>query len=112
MAQGPDTGLIIDPCNGKTDIQNKIPPHTSPAFVEDPLRVARFAARFNDFTIAPETMAEMQCIADAGELEYLPPERVWQEVHSALSEDHPETFFNVLRECSALAIIWPELNAL
>lgn len=115
MAQDPDTGLIIDPYNGKKDIQNKILRHTSPAFVEDPLRVlrvARFAARLNDFTIAPETMAEMQRIADAGELEYLTPERVWQEIQSALSEDHPEIFFNVLRECKALAIIWPELNAL
>ena len=115
MAQDPDTGLIIDPYNGKTDIQNRILRHTSPAFVEDPLRVlrvARFAARFNDFTIAPETMAEMQRITDAGELKYLTPERVWQEIHSALSEDHPEIFFNVLRECNALAIIWPELNAL
>ncbi|MCH2055739.1 MAG: multifunctional CCA addition/repair protein [Thalassotalea sp.] len=115
MAQDPDTGLIIDPYNGKTDIQNKILRHTSPAFVEDPLRVlrvARFAARFNGFTIAPETMAEMQRIADAGELEYLISERVWQEVHSALNEDHPEIFFNVLRECKALAVIWPELNAL
>ena len=115
MAQDPNTGLIIDPYNGKKDIQNKILRHTSPAFVEDPLRVlrvARFAARFNDFTIAPETIAEMQRIADAGELEYLTPERMWKEIHSALSEDHPEIFFNVLRECNALVIIWPELNAL
>lgn len=115
MAQDPDSGAIIDPYHGKSDIQNKILRHTSPAFVEDPLRVlrvARFAARFSDFTVAPETRAEMQRIVDAGELEHLTPERVWQEVQSALSENHPEIFFNVLRQCNALAIIWPELNAL
>lgn len=115
MAQDPETGLIIDPYNGQSDIQNKVLRHTSPAFVEDPLRVlrvARFAARFSEFTVATETMAEMQRIADAGELEYLTPERVWQEIHSALNEDHPEIFFNVLRECNALAIVWPELDAL
>lgn len=115
MAEDPDTGEIVDPYNGKSDIQNKVLRHVSPAFVEDPLRVlrvARFAARFSDFSIARETMDEMQRIADAGELAYLTPERVWQEIHSALSEGHPEIFFNVLRECHALAIIWPELNAL
>ncbi len=115
MAQDPDNGHIIDPYHGKTDIQNKVLRHISPAFVEDPLRVlrvARFAARFDDFSIAPETMAEMQRIAAAGELAYLTPERVWKEIHSALGENHPEIFFNVLRQCHALAIIWPELNAL
>ncbi|MFI3246340.1 MAG: multifunctional CCA addition/repair protein [Ferrimonas sp.] len=115
MAQDPNTGQIIDPYHGKADIQNKILRHISPAFIEDPLRVlrvARFAARFDDFTIAPETMTEMQRIVAAGELAYLTPERVWKEIHSALGEARPEIFFNVLRKCHALAIIWPELNAL
>lgn len=115
MAQDPDNGDIIDPFNGREDIQRKILRHVSSAFIEDPLRilrVARFAARYDDFTIATETMTEMQLIVASGELSNLTPERVWQEMQSALCEKHPEIFFNVLRECNALAIIWPELNAL
>jgi len=80
MAKDPDSSEIIDPYNGRIDIQNKTLRHVSPAFVEDPLRVlrvARFAARFNDFSIAKETIEEMKRIADAGELKDLTPERVW-----------------------------------
>ncbi len=115
IAKDPDTGEIVDPYNGRDDIQRKVLRHVSPAFVEDPLRVlrvARFSARFYDFTIAKETMEEMQRIVDAGELKYLTAERVWKEMHSSLEEDHPKIFFNVLRECGALKEIWPELDAL
>jgi tRNA nucleotidyltransferase (CCA-adding enzyme) len=115
MAQDPSTGLIIDPYNGKRDIQNKILRHTSPAFVDDPLRVlrvARFAARFPRFTIAPETLTEMKRMAKSGELNYLTPERVWQETQSALRENRPDIFFQALKECHALEVVWPELDAL
>ncbi|MFQ6372120.1 multifunctional CCA addition/repair protein [Shewanella sp. YIC-542] len=110
-----ENGNLHDPFHGQRDINQRILRHVSPAFVEDPLRVlrvARFAARFSNFSIAPETMEEMQQIAASGELADLTPERVWQELHSALTEDHPEIFFHVLRQANALGIIWPELDAL
>ncbi|MEW6982406.1 multifunctional CCA addition/repair protein [Colwelliaceae bacterium 6471] len=116
MAQGKD-GEIIDPYNGQEDLNNRILRHVSPAFVEDPLRVlrvARFAARYYDygFTIANETLALMQSIASSGELNTLSAERVWKEMQRSLEESHPEVFFKVLHQCSALEKIWPELDAL
>jgi tRNA nucleotidyltransferase (CCA-adding enzyme) len=115
MAQDPKTGIIIDPHHGKIDIKNKQLRHVSSAFSEDPLRVlrvARFAARFSDFSIAKETMLKMKMMAHNGELTHLTSERVWKEVDASLKEEHPEIFFTVLRQCEALQTIWPELNAL
>ena len=110
-------GQIIDPYGGQRDIQAKVLRHVSDAFTEDPLRVprvARFAARYNHlgFTIAPETAALMKAIVDAGELEYLIPERVWKELDRALQEPSPDIFIEVLRQCGALKVILPEVDNL
>ncbi len=108
---------IIDPYNGQRDLQLKILRHVSPAFVEDPvriLRVARFMARFAPlgFTVAPETMQLMQHMVQIGEVDALVPERVWQEMLRALQEEAPQYFFTTLRECGALARIFPQLDCL
>ena len=110
-------GQLIDPYHGQHDLEHKILRHVSPAFSEDPLRVlrvARFAARFSHlgFTIAAETMALMQEIVISGELENLTPERVWKEWHKSLSSHNPHVFLRVLRQCGALAVIMPEMDAL
>ncbi|HJV75419.1 MAG TPA: multifunctional CCA addition/repair protein [Noviherbaspirillum sp.] len=114
MAQG-DDGLIVDPFGGQKDLQARVFRHVSEAFAEDPvriLRVARFAARFTDFTVAPETNALMRAMVDAGEVDALVPERVWQELARGLMESRPSRMFEVLRGCGALARILPELDAL
>jgi tRNA nucleotidyltransferase (CCA-adding enzyme) len=116
MAQD-DDGNIIDPYNGQQDIRNKILRHVSNAFAEDPLRVlrvARFAARFAHlgFSIADETVELMREIAASGELAHLTQERVWQETERALGESQPWVYFQVLRDCHALEIIFPELDRL
>ena len=108
------SGKLIDPFNGKRDIEDKILRHVSPAFVEDPLRVlrvARFAARFG-FRIAPETMALMNEISESGELETLVPERVWNELEQAMGETYPSRFILALRACHALSILFPEIEQL
>lgn len=105
------TGKIIDPYHGQEDLQNRLLRHVSPAFSEDPvriLRVARFAARFADFTIHPDTQALMQHMVQQGEVNALVAERVWQEWQRALMEPHPEKFFSTLQNCGALAILLPE----
>ncbi|VAW70291.1 CCA tRNA nucleotidyltransferase [hydrothermal vent metagenome] len=112
-----ESGNIIDPYNGLADIKSRTLRHVSPAFSEDPvriLRVARFAARYHhlDFKIADETMSLMQRMVNNGEVNALVPERVWQEFHKALTELNPQIFIQVLRECSALKIILPEIDAL
>ncbi|MCW8330344.1 multifunctional CCA addition/repair protein [Photobacterium sp. SDRW27] len=112
-----DDGSLFDPYNGQQDLANKQLRHVSPAFVEDPLRVlrvARFAARFAHlgFTVAPETLALMQDMVVAGELHALTPERVWKEWEKSLSSKNPEVFIKVLRQCGALGIIMPEIDAL
>lgn len=112
-----ENGELVDPYNGQQDINARLLRHVSPAFSEDPLRVlrvARFAARFArlGFTIAPETLELMKEMTRAGELEHLVPERVWQEMHTALGTDTPQVFFQVLRDCGALKVILPELDAL
>lgn len=115
MAEDPVTGEIIDPYGGMEDLSKHVLRHVSPAFVEDPLRVfrvARFAARFRDFTVADETMGEMKRIVMAGELNDLTPERVWNEIEKAFSEGKPSRFVNILRECGALKIILPEVDVL
>jgi tRNA nucleotidyltransferase (CCA-adding enzyme) len=116
MAMSPE-GEIIDPFNGRRDLENRIFRHISPAFSEDPvriLRVARFAARYAhlDFRIADETQALMQQMVDSGEIDYLVPERVWAELHKALLERSPVAFFQALKDCGALAKILPEIDAL
>jgi tRNA nucleotidyltransferase (CCA-adding enzyme) len=106
---------VIDPFNGQADLQARVFRHVSDAFLEDPvriLRVARFAARFTGFTLAPETLELMCKMVGAGEVDALVPERVWQEVSRGLMEVRPSRMFAVLRECGALARILPEIDAL
>lgn len=108
-------GDIIDPFHGQRDIQDKVLRHVSAAFVEDPvriLRLARFAARFTEFSVADETMQLMREMVDAGEVDALVPERVWQELAKGLMEAKPSRMFDVLRSCGALAHIFPELDRL
>lgn len=108
-------GQLIDPFHGAEDIRNKIFRHVSPAFAEDPvriLRVARFAARFTDFTLAPETLALMQQMVEDGEVSALVPERVWQELAKGIMEKKPSRMFEMLRACGALKVIFPELDQL
>ncbi|MFB9127023.1 multifunctional CCA addition/repair protein [Paraburkholderia dipogonis] len=109
------TGPVIDPFNGQGDLQARVFRHVSDAFLEDPvriLRIARFAARFVDFTVAPETLALMRKMVADGEVDALVAERVWQEVSRGLMEKKPSRMFEVLRECGALARILPEIDAL
>ena len=106
---------VFDPYHGVADLQAKVLRHVTEAFAEDPvriLRVARFAARFTDFSVAPETMALMQAMVQAGEVAHLVPERVWQEISRGLMEAQPERMFAVLRACGALAVLLPELDRL
>ena len=106
---------LIDPFGGQRDLQAKVLRHVTDAFREDPvriLRLARFAARFHDFSIAPETMALLREMVADGEADHLVPERVWQELSRGLMEAHPARMFDVLRECGALAVVLPELNRL
>ncbi len=110
-------GTLTDPYHGVRDIEARMLRHVSPAFVEDPvrvLRVARFAARFAPlgFTIADETMALMRQMVNDGEVDHLVPERVWAETRKALGEAQPSAFIRVLRECGALAVLFPEVDAL
>lgn len=116
MAMGPD-GQLIDPYGGQQDLQARLFRHISPAFAEDPvriLRVARFAARFRHlgFTLAVETNALMQAMVAAGEVDALVPERVWAELAKSLAEPSPSAFFYTLRNCGALAKVFPELDQL
>jgi tRNA nucleotidyltransferase (CCA-adding enzyme) len=108
-------GRQVDPYGGRSDLEAGILRHVSPAFVEDPvrlLRLARFATRFERFTIAPETLALCRRLVDSGEVDHLVPERVWQEMARALMHTRPSRFFEVLRLTGALARILPELDAL
>ncbi|MGB9990133.1 multifunctional CCA addition/repair protein [Pseudoduganella rhizocola] len=114
MARDED-GAITDPFNGRQDIANRIFRHVSDAFAEDPvriLRVARFAARFPEFRVAPETNLLMQHMVEQGEVDALVPERVWQELARGLMEQKPSRMLEVLRRCGALARIIPELDRL
>jgi len=111
------TGAIIDPFNGQRDLSRKLLKHVSDAFAEDPLRVlrvARFAACFRHlgFRVAPETLELMNNMVQSGELESLVAERIWQETELALASTTPGEYIAVLRECEALKIILPEVNAL
>lgn len=112
-----DSGEYIDPYNGQLDIDKKILRHVSPAFTEDPLRVlrvARFSARFHSlgFTIADETLTLLQELSASGELKTLKAERIFQEMEKALHTENPEVFFQELRNCNALSVLFPEIENL
>ncbi len=114
MAQD-DAGRLIDPFGGQRDLAARVLRHVSPAFAEDPvriLRLARFAARFADFSVAPETLALMRRMVDAGEVDALVAERVWQELSRGLMEQRPSRMFELLRECGALQVLLPEVARL
>jgi len=111
----PDFSALIDPFHGQKDLQDKVLRHVTGAFREDPvriLRLARFAARFSDFSVAPETLALMRDMVAEGEVDALVPERVWQELARGLMEDKPSRMFEVLRECGALDKLLPEVARL
>ena len=106
---------VLDPHGGLADLQAGVLRHVAPAFAEDPvriLRLARFAARFPRFSVAPATQQLMQNMVAAGEVDALVPERVWQEMAKGLMCAQPERMFTVLRDCGALAVLMPELHAL
>ena len=110
-------GKLIDPCNGRADIESRTLRHVSGAFVEDPVRIlraARFAARFHalGFLVADETLQLMNRMVVDGEADALVPERVWKETEAALGGPDPQVFIEVLRECGALAVVFPEIDAL
>jgi tRNA nucleotidyltransferase (CCA-adding enzyme) len=108
-------GQIVDPYGGQADLHNQVLRHVTDAFAEDPvriLRVARFAARFADFSVADETMALMRQMVADGEADHLVPERVWQELAKGLMSERPSRMFEVLRECGALKVLLPELDRL
>jgi tRNA nucleotidyltransferase (CCA-adding enzyme) len=113
MAKASD-GTIVDPFHGQDDLESRQLRHVSDAFEEDPLRIlrtARFAARLQPlgFEVSRQTMALMAEMAEAGEVDHLVPERVWQEIQRALHENEPGTFFRVLQDCGALGSLVPEL---
>ena len=106
---------VIDPFGGRRDLQARVLRHVTDAFREDPvriLRVARFAARFHDFSVAPETRALMRQMVAEGEADHLVPERVWQELARGLMESQPARMFEVLRDCGALQVLLPEVARL
>ncbi len=110
-----EDGALIDPYHGIADLKARLLRHVGPAFVEDPvriLRVARFAARFPGFVVAPETLALMRTMVSGGEADHLVAERVWQELAKGLMETKPSRMFDVLRECGVLARLLPELDRL
>jgi tRNA nucleotidyltransferase (CCA-adding enzyme) len=110
-----DDGALIDPYGGRRDLAARLFRHVSPAFAEDPvriLRLARFAARFAEFSVAPETLELMRTMVANGEVDALVPERVWQEIARGLMEARPSRMIEVLRDCGALARLLPELDCL
>lgn len=112
-----DDGQVVDPYHGREDLAARLLRHVSPAFAEDPLRVlrvARFAARYAPlgFSVAPETLALMRALSESGELEALTAERSWKEISRALMESRPDVFIQILRDCGALAVLMPEVDAL
>lgn len=106
---------LVNPYGGVQDLRDKVLRHVTDAFHDDPvriLRVARFAARFTDFSVAPETMALMRSMVEHGEADHLVPERVWQEISRGLMEPQPSRMFEVLRQCGALRVVLPEVDRL
>jgi len=113
MAKHKITGEIIDPHGGRNDLAKKILRHVSPAFAEDPvriLRVARFASMLPDFTVDPSTNELMRQMVKSGEVDALVAERVWKELSRALLTENPQRFFEVLKNCDALGILFPEFS--
>ncbi len=114
-ADDPARAPLIDPHGGLEDLRGRVLRHVTASFAEDPvriLRLARFAARFPAFTVAPETMALMRAMVEAGEVDHLVAERVWQELARGLMEQRPSRLFDVLRECGALRRLLPEVDRL
>jgi len=112
-----EDGRLIDPFDGQRDLEARILRHVSPAFAEDPvrlLRLARLAAQLQPygFTVAPETAALLRELVIGGELDALVAERVWAECEKALASPAPVRFFEILRECGALRVLFPELDRL
>ena len=112
-----DNGELVDPFNGKQDLDDRILRHVAKAFVEDPvrvLRVAKFMARLAclGFTVASDTNDLMRNMVQQGEVDNLVAERVWQEMHGALLAKNPRAFFDTLNDCDALRVILPEVHAL
>lgn len=110
-----EDGTLIDPFNGVADIKAGILRHVGPAFVEDPvriLRIARFSARFTQFSVASETQTLMQTMVGNGEVDHLVAERVWQEFAKGLMEEKPSRMLLTLRECGALKALLPEIDQL
>ena len=110
-----EAGRLVDPFGGRADLQAKVLRHVGPAFAEDPvriLRVARFSARLPGFRIADETLRLMRSMVEAGEVDALVPERIWQELSRGLMEARPSRMFETLRECGALARLLPEVDRL
>jgi tRNA nucleotidyltransferase (CCA-adding enzyme) len=112
-----ETGELVDPYGGQADLEDRILRHVSPAFSEDPVRVlrlARFAARYHNlgFTLAPETEELVRQMGASGELDSLVAERVWSEMSRALDESDPAIFFQTLRSCEVLYLLFPEIDAL
>ncbi|MBX3599826.1 MAG: multifunctional CCA addition/repair protein [Rubrivivax sp.] len=110
-----EDGMLVDPFDGRGDLQRRVLRHVSEAFAEDPvrlLRLARLAARFTDFTVAPETQALLVQMVEHGEVDHLVPERVWQELSRGLMAAQPSRMFEVLRGCGALARLLPEVDRL
>ena len=115
IAEDPASGALVDPFNGQADLRQRVLRHVGPAFVDDPvrlLRLARLAARFADFSVAPETAALLAQMVASGEVDHLVPERVWQELARGLMEDRPQRMFDVLRQCGALRVLLPEVDRL
>ncbi len=115
IAQDPDSGVLTDPFHGQRDLHDKVLRHVGPAFVDDPvrlLRLARLAARFPDFSVAPETDTLLAQMVTDGEVDALVPERVWQELSRGLMEARPDRMLQVLRDCGALARLLPEVDRL
>ena len=111
----PASPALVDPYGGRRDLADKVLRHVTTAFVEDPvriLRMARFAARWPDFTVAPETLALMRQMVEHGEVDHLVPERVWQELARGLMEVRPSRMLDVLRACGALRVLLPEVDRL
>ena len=111
----PDFEALVDPYGGQRDLKAKVLRHVTPAFAEDPvriLRLARFAARFADFSVARSTMALTRGMVESGEADALVPERVWQELARGLMEGKPSRMLEVLRACGALKKLLPEVDRL
>ena len=114
-ANDPARASLVDPFGGQADLHDRVLRHVTESFTEDPvriLRLARFAARFPHFSIAPETQLLMQDMVSNGEVDHLVPERVWQELSRGLMEQQPSRMFEVLRGCGALQRLLPEVDRL